>query len=67
MTSPNDQATHAVERLGYTIDEVCRMVPCSRPTVYRLIAEKQLSRIKVGRKALITAPSLRRLFSDAAA
>lgn len=66
MNSPNEQTAKAVERLGYTIDEVCQMVPCSRPTVYRLLAQKRLARVKVGRKALITAPSLRRLFNEAA-
>lgn len=75
MTSPNlpcdgaalaGQSAPTVERLGYTISEVCQMIPCSPPTVYRMIADRRLSRIKIGRKALITAPSLRRLFSEAA-
>lgn len=60
------QSGSDIERLGYTIPEVCRIVPCSRATVYRLINQNKLELLKIGGRSIIPARSLRNLFSEAA-
>lgn len=48
-----------METLLLPIDEVARVMGTSRATVYRLIAAGSLERVKVGRRALVTAASVR--------
>jgi excisionase family DNA binding protein len=52
---------------GYTIDETCERLKCSRSLVYSLIRHKKLERIKVGRRTLIRGRSIRAVLSGEAA
>jgi hypothetical protein len=44
-------------RLGYTLDEFCRAVPCSRPTAYAAIRDGSLRAKKLGCRTIIPAPA----------
>jgi len=48
-------ATGGPPRLAFSIDDIVRLTSLGRTTVYKLIAENQLTLIKVGRRSLVTA------------
>ena len=47
------------DRLGYTMDEFCAAVPCSRPTAYAAIRDGRLKAKKLGARTIIPAPVAR--------
>jgi excisionase family DNA binding protein len=47
------------DRLGYTMDEFCAAVPCSRPTAYAAIRDGRLKAKKLGTRTIIPAPDAR--------
>ena len=47
----------------YTIDQACAQLAISRATLYRLIEEKQIARIKIGKSARISRQALDRFVS----
>lgn len=47
-----------IPRLLYGIDRTAAMLDCGRSAVYGLIDSGQLTRVKLGRRSLITAESL---------
>jgi excisionase family DNA binding protein len=47
----------------YTIDQACAQLAISRATLYRLIDEKQIARIKIGKSARISRQALERFVS----
>jgi excisionase family DNA binding protein len=53
------------ERLTLSVQETCSTLGLSRTTLYELIAEGRLKRIKIGRRALITVDSINRLLTQA--
>ena len=64
---PADGATvetdHQV-KLTYTIAEACRALGVGMTTVYDLIEAKRLKKLKLGRRTLIPAESLRNLVAS---
>lgn len=44
--------------------EVCRLLHISRPTFYRLIKDKELEHIRLGRKVFVTRVQLERLLNS---
>lgn len=44
--------------LLYTIDEVSRLLSIGRTSVYALIDDRQLERVKIGRRSLVPAESI---------
>jgi excisionase family DNA binding protein len=44
--------------------EVCRLLRISRPTFYRLIKDKELEHIRLGRKVFVTRVQLERLLNS---
>ena len=47
----------------YTIDQACAQLAISRASLYRLIDEKQIARIKIGKSARISRQALERFVS----
>jgi excisionase family DNA binding protein len=47
----------------YTIDQACAQLAISRASLYRLIDEKQIARIKIGKSARISRKALERFVS----
>ena len=47
------------DRLGYTLDEFCAAVPCSRPTAFAAIRDGRLRAMKLGTRTIIPAPDAR--------
>jgi excisionase family DNA binding protein len=47
----------------YTIDQACAQLAISRASLYRLIEEKQIVRIKIGKSARISRQALERFVS----
>lgn len=58
---PNDTMSH--DPLAYSIAEACRVTSLGRTRIYELVKERKLDLVKLGRRSLITAESLRRLLS----
>ncbi|HZM57694.1 MAG TPA: helix-turn-helix domain-containing protein [Acidimicrobiales bacterium] len=48
------QADPAVERLGYTVDEACQTIPCSRSHLVRAMRKGHIRYAKAGAKILIS-------------
>lgn len=48
-----------METLLVSVEEAARAIGGSRSTVYRLIESGDLARVKIGRRALVTAESVR--------
>lgn len=55
--------THPTEPLAYSIRDASRVSSLGRTRIYELINEKRLRTIKLGRRTLITAESLKALLS----
>lgn len=49
--------------LAYSIAEACRVSSLGRTRIYELAKEGKIDLVKLGRRSLITAESLRRLLS----
>lgn len=54
-------------RMTYSVNEVVNMLGLGRTTVYRLIEEGRLSRVKVGTRTLILATDVDALLQPQAA
>lgn len=54
-----------MEKLAYTIPEFCEATGVRRTTAYNLIRLKQIERVKIGGRTLITATSVRALIERA--
>ena len=55
------------EPLVYTVAEACRLSTCCKSHIYNLIRAQRLEAVKVGRRTLIPAASLRALIEGGAA
>lgn len=53
-------------RIGYSIRDLKAAGICSSTKAYDLIAQGKLKKVKVGRKTIITAESVRRLLGETA-
>lgn len=49
--------------LAYSIAEACRVTSLGRTRIYELVKEEKLHLVKLGRRSLITAESIRGLLS----
>ena len=47
--------------ISYTVRQACQVTGLGKSTIYDLMREGRLERVKVGRRSLITDRSLRRL------
>ena len=54
-----------MERITVTIPEAVRLTGISRTAIYKLIGERTLDSVKIGKRRLITTASLRRVFDVA--
>lgn len=63
MEANNNRALSALhpEPLAYTVAEACRVSTIGKTRLYALIAERRLAAVKIGKRTLIPAASLRRL------
>ena len=61
-----DAQRKAVEPLSYTIESAIRATGLGRSTLYSAINSGVLTRVKVGRRTLIPAASLRALIGEVA-
>jgi excisionase family DNA binding protein len=52
-----------MDKLLYTLDEVCDLTSLSRATLYRRIGSGQLVSIRVGRSRRVSAEALRRFIT----
>lgn len=52
-----------MERLAYSINETARALSLGRTSIYVMIGDGRLEAIKLGRRTLIKADSVRRLIS----
>ena len=48
---------------SYSIDGICKIVPCSRPTAYKYINEGKLKTFTVGRRRYVTDAELNRFLA----
>ena len=69
MTTTTDTpaVTLDADRLGFTIPEACRVVPCSKAHLYRQIKAGRLALRKIGGRSIIPAKSLRAMVEGEAA
>jgi len=56
----------SLEPLAYSINEACRVSSLGRTRLYQLIAEGRLEALKIGKRTIIPAESLRRLIAGQA-
>ena len=56
----------AHQPISYTIDDARRVTGLGRSSIYKLMAEGHLAKVKVGRRTLIGADSLRQLIAGGA-
>jgi len=54
MVSAQSPAPLTVERLGYTVSEACKVIPCSRSHLHRAIQKGYLRVARDGTKVLIS-------------
>lgn len=47
------------ERISYTTDEACAVTGLNRTAFYRVMAAKQISTFKVGKRRMVSARALR--------
>lgn len=66
-TDTTNPITLDADRLGFTVPEACRVIPCSRAHLYRQIKAGRLVLRKVGGRSIIPAKSLRALVEGEAA
>ena len=52
-----------MERLAYSINDTAKALSLGRTSIYAMIADGRLEAIKLGRRTLIKAESVRRLVS----
>ncbi len=50
-----------MERLTYSINETARLLSLGRTTIYAMLADGRLEAMKLGRRTLIKAESIKRL------
>lgn len=53
----------ANEPAAYSIQDTCRKLSIGKTFCYRLVTEGKLQRVKLGRRSLITAASIKGLLS----
>jgi excisionase family DNA binding protein len=58
--------TEPNEPVAYSIKDTCRFLSIGRTFCYRLIAEKKLHLVKLGRRSLVTAASVKLLLESTA-
>ena len=63
-TGGSDRTLH-VGAVGYTVDEVARMLRISRNAVYDMVAREEITAVKVGRLLRIPAKPFHSKFGDA--
>lgn len=61
MWMPVFERENSMTNISYTVRQACQVTGLGKSTIYELVREGRLERIKVGRRALITDRSLRRL------
>ena len=54
-----------MDRIGYSVRDLQEQGVCGRTTAYKLIAEGKLKVVKLGRKTIVTAESVRELMAAA--
>jgi excisionase family DNA binding protein len=52
--------------LGYSINQACAVTSLGRTTIYDLIAKRQLDVIRIGKRTIVKADSVRRLIDGEA-
>ena len=57
----DDTASPALPPIAYSIDDAARAIRIGHTKVYELMRDGSLDRIKIGRRTLIRAESVRRL------
>jgi hypothetical protein len=55
-----------LQPLGYSVEDVTRILPLGKSRVYELIAEGRLVTRKIGRRTIVLASSVRALLDEAA-
>ena len=50
-----------MDRLAYSINETARLLSMGRTSIYAMIADNRLETLKLGRRTLVRAESIRRL------
>lgn len=55
-----------MERLAYSINEAARILSLGRTSIYALIKEGRLETVKLGRRTLVKAVSIRALIGEGA-
>ena len=55
--------TPPIKRIAYSVAEACGLIGISRSKLYQLIASGELGSKKIGRRRLIPAKDLDRLFA----
>lgn len=53
----------APERRGYSVDETAKIIGCGRVTVYELIKQGRLRRVKVGARTIIPMSEIEKLLN----
>ncbi len=53
----------APERRGYSVDEIAQIIGCGRVTVYELIKQGRLRRVKVGARTIIPLSEIEKLLN----
>ena len=56
-----------IEPLGYSITDACAVSSIKRTFLYQLIASNRLETVKIGKRTIVKADSLRRLIQGGAA
>jgi hypothetical protein len=54
------------EPIGYSINDACSVSSLKRTKIYSLIAEKRLDVVKIGKRTIVKAASLRALIDGEA-
>jgi excisionase family DNA binding protein len=62
-----NSTTQIVEPLTVTVPEALRLTGLGRTSLYRLIEEKKLRRVKVGARTLIDFATIKKLVAEASA
>ena len=54
MDNAQSAVPESIERLGYTVAEACKLIPCSRSHLHRAIKKGRLRAARDGTKVLIS-------------
>lgn len=58
-------ATHYPEPIGHSIADACRITSFGKTKMYELINAGDVDVVRIGRRTIVKADSLRRLLGDA--